>query len=855
MRGSKARKRHVHFVVGRGKHSAEGIAQIKPRVENELCKRRVAHGTLRSNPGIVWADVETIQLFRADEYILTLQDLGYIGDILHLLANVQKQLRRGMCPRITDALAAPQNRSPLPATLFKGRCSFKELQLPDSCDQHQAEAIHSIQHNLSAIQGPPGTGKTTLIANMLENALPHLTTLVTCVQNKALEPIAQKLEAHGVNFVVFAGRELGAAPVKGGHGFGGGASGRMPASAGNAPPAVCSAAPAGVGFGADFGAFDTPAGSEKKKAVDKLGAVCRNHTLVALASRDFPAFSEAVRRLVKAIVLGRAQEDDNDDDDDEEEQESSRQGLMVARLYERIVMRRLAEAWRAEWRAEKESEILANATVFLSTIDRAYTVHQLLFERRRALDVIIVDEAGAVPEWKMPTLATLGGGGNDARVGPELIILVGDQKQLPPFSHNRDVTPMSVLEKMVKALPDGSVKMLRTQYRMPPEICNFLSSRFYDGALTTAEQKLEKLEKVPRDRRRSKALEWIDYSDGCESLEGTSKYNETELGMIEDLLNSRHELASDRLAAASETVMVITFYAAQVKHLQDRLQAKRPDVLVMTVDSAQGSETDYVILSCVRCNGGQDIGRFVADDRRVNVAMSRARKQLIVVGSSKTLVRTFSRSHHDLWWSFKEHTDALLAPPLLAPPPTWEVHVKHGGWEVDLRLSPERRFTDDEMEELARQVCSPARPHRPLSLYLHHTASKTLLILLCACLPCVRAASQLPELPVFKSPGRTGLSIKVNCAERGFGDRGMRALCRALISIHRPKMRAFLFFYKLRLTDASMSHVLCTPIHPCVAALTSSRGMRMRSNGCARCARCIRLSHVHVLVRADCRGP
>ena len=106
--------------------------------------------------------------------------------------------------------------------------------------------------------------------------------------------------------------------------------------------------------------------------------------------------------------------------------------------------------------------------------------------------------------------------------------------------------------------------------------------------------------------------------------------------------------------------MVITFYAAQARRLQDRLQATRPDVLVMTVDSAQGSETDYVILSCVRCNGGHDIGRFVADDRRVNVAMSRARRQLIGVGSSQTLVRRQQGGGADLWYAFKKHTDALL---------------------------------------------------------------------------------------------------------------------------------------------------------------------------------------------------
>jgi DNA polymerase alpha-associated DNA helicase A len=153
------------------------------------------------------------------------------------------------------------------------------------------------------------------------------------------------------------------------------------------------------------------------------------------------------------------------------------------------------------------------------------------------------------------------------------------------------------------------------------------------------------------------ALKWIDYTHGCESLEGTSLYNETELGIIVDLLTSRTELASECLSAASEKVMVITFYAAQARRLEDRLQATRPDVLVMTVDSAQGSETDYVILSCVRCNGGHDIGRFVADDRRVNVAMSRARKQLIVVGSSKTLVRR-QQYGADLWSAFKKHTAA-----------------------------------------------------------------------------------------------------------------------------------------------------------------------------------------------------
>jgi hypothetical protein len=106
-RGSKARKRHVHFVVGRGKHSEDGVAQIKPLVERELRKRRVCHGTVRNNGGVVWADVDTIQplpLAAKGEYVIAFHDLGYIGDILHLLANVQQMLRRGKS--LTRLLAA-----------------------------------------------------------------------------------------------------------------------------------------------------------------------------------------------------------------------------------------------------------------------------------------------------------------------------------------------------------------------------------------------------------------------------------------------------------------------------------------------------------------------------------------------------------------------------------------------------------------------------------------------------------------------------------------------------------------------------------------------------------------------------
>jgi len=75
----------------------------------------------------------------------------------------------------------------------------------------------------------------------------------------------------------------------------------------------------------------------------------------------------------------------------------------------------------------------------------------------------------------------------------------------------------------------------------------------------------------------------------------------------------------------------------------------------------------------------------------------------------------------------------------------------------------------------------------------------------------VHVAQQLPA--VFKALRLTSefLSIKVDCADRGFGDRGMAALCEALVAIRRPRMQARLLFYKLHLTDASMPHVRLSP--------------------------------------------
>ena len=176
---------------------------------------------------------------------------------------------------------------------------------------------------------------------------------------------------------------------------------------------------------------------------------------------------------------------------------------------------------------------------------------------------------------------------------PELIILVGDQQQLPPFTRaSRTEAPLSVLQRMEAVLPAGSIKMLRLQYRMPPQICEFLSAQFYNSSVNTADETRLRCSHLSEP-----AITWLDHNEH-ESNHGTSFYNTAEIRMIVDLLNSEPALARDKLAAQQKTAVVITFYSAQVARLQARLQSSRPDVFIMTVDAAQGCEADYVVLSC-----------------------------------------------------------------------------------------------------------------------------------------------------------------------------------------------------------------------------------------------------------------
>jgi hypothetical protein len=268
--------------------------------------------------------------------------------------------------------------------------------------------------------------------------------------------------------------------------------------------------------------------------------------------------------------------------------------------------------------------LMADCTVVLCTID---SVGALLCngdcgDLVKRLSVVCVDEAGTVPEHKVAMLASIS--------TLSMLVLVGDHMQLPPFSVGTNNKVSSVLDRFSSARVE--MHMLRTQFRMHPQLGALVSDLFYQGRVTTDVET-----SLARTRLCGKVgVYWANAVNSAESKEeGTSNStsNVFEAKYIADALRSLDPTMARR-------VMVITFYQAQVNLLRRLL--RDVDVSIATVDSAQGTEADVVVLSGVRANDDMELG-FVGDGRRINVAISRARLRLVVVGHAPTFAR------HPIW--------------------------------------------------------------------------------------------------------------------------------------------------------------------------------------------------------------
>jgi len=193
------------------------------------------------------------------------------------------------------------------------------------------------------------------------------------------------------------------------------------------------------------------------------------------------------------------------------------------------------------------------------------------------------------------------------------------------------------MERLLTAYGDTVARLLTTQYRMHADIARFSSHEFYGGRLiadpSVVGHLLRDLEGIADAPPFDTPIEFIDTAgagfDEEEEEEGSSRENPQEANLTIRVVK---ELIAGGLSAAQ--VSVITPYNAQARLIRAAFPDGEPEV--DSVDGFQGREKEAIVVSMVRSNHEGQIG-FLADTRRMNVAMTRARRKLILIGDSATL--------------------------------------------------------------------------------------------------------------------------------------------------------------------------------------------------------------------------
>ena len=276
-------------------------------------------------------------------------------------------------------------------------------------------------------------------------------------------------------------------------------------------------------------------------------------------------------------------------------------------------------------------DLVAKAQVVTATLVGAnhYTVRDVRY------DTVVIDEAGQAlePACWIPILKA------------KKVILAGDHCQLSPTIKSEEAAKKglatTLLEKSIALHPEAVV-LLEEQYRMHEIIMGYSSKVFYDSRLkahsTVAQHLLH-----PADT----PLAFVDTA-GCgfdEKTENTSISNPEEAALLFKHLTALvADLATHYDVKDFPTIAVISPYKEQIYVLKEQLlhspalQVYGDKISVNTIDSFQGQERDIVYISMTRSNSDGIIG-FLSDTRRMNVAMTRARKKLVITGDSATLSR------------------------------------------------------------------------------------------------------------------------------------------------------------------------------------------------------------------------
>lgn len=287
-----------------------------------------------------------------------------------------------------------------------------------------------------------------------------------------------------------------------------------------------------------------------------------------------------------------------------------------------------------------DAELFDEARVIACTLVGA--AHRLLSHRR--FETVFIDEAAQALEaacWIPLTRA-------------ERVILAGDHQQLPPtikcVEAARGGLGQTLMEKIAARRPE-TVSLLKIQYRMHEDIMRFSSHWFYH----------DQLESAPEVKHRGilewdTPVVWFDTGDAGFQEEvwpdGRSRVNKPEAEwMVERLQAYMEKIGKERILDERIDFGLISPYKAQVQYIRALLKRNaffkpfRSLLAVHTVDGFQGQERDVIFISLVRANDNGQIG-FLSDLRRMNVAITRARMKLMVMGDASTL------AHHAFYRAF-----------------------------------------------------------------------------------------------------------------------------------------------------------------------------------------------------------
>lgn len=450
------------------------------------------------------------------------------------------------------------------------------VQLPGLNDSQNA-AVTAVLANrdVTVIHGPPGTGKTTtLVAAIAQMVQKENTVLVSAPSNTAADLLTERLAAAGVQVV----------------------------RVGN---------------------------------VSRVDESVMQHTLDSIIARH-PESKNIKKVKIQAAEFRRQARQHKRSFGYEERREREHLKHQAREL----------ESWAASLEERLLEQILSSAQAITCTLVGA--AHPVLDKYR--FHTCVMDEAAQALEpaaW-IPIAKC------------SRVVLAGDPFQLPPTVKSMEAArgglSKTLIERCLELLPDA-VHLLDVQYRMHQSIMDFSNQYFYDGALKAHDsvegRRLLSLDPGGEivtvfepvlfvDTAGTGFEEKINKDTAKDSTRYASKYNPEEALLLREHLLQLLEKFPDPDHFPS--IGLLSPYREQVNYMEDMVREDEvlsplfadSQIVVNTIDGFQGQERDVIYISLVRSNPKSEIG-FLSDYRRMNVAMTRARKLLVVIGDSATI--------------------------------------------------------------------------------------------------------------------------------------------------------------------------------------------------------------------------